>query len=106
MLAEADRQVAAEFRRQLEGVIPQFDLRVFGSRARGESGRYSDLDLFVLVPKITPGLRTTISEIAWRVGLDADVVVSTFVATYEQLESGALGASPLLHAIEDEGVPV
>ncbi len=33
-----------------------------------------------------------------------DRVICTFVATHEQMESGALAANPLLMAIENEGV--
>lgn len=37
MLTRTDRQIAREFRRRLAQVVPILDLRVYGSRARGDA---------------------------------------------------------------------
>ena len=37
MLTEIDRQIVREFQRRLTDVVPVLDLRVFGSRARGDA---------------------------------------------------------------------
>ncbi|MCL4297504.1 MAG: nucleotidyltransferase domain-containing protein [Anaerolineae bacterium] len=104
MLTEKDRQIAQEFQRRLEIVVATLDLRVFGSRARGNAAPDSDLDIFIEVETLTPELRQQISEIAWEVGFEFDRVISTIVATRDQLEHGAMGANPLVLNIEREGV--
>jgi predicted nucleotidyltransferase len=104
MLTETDRQITNEFHRRLIAATPVLDLRVFGSRARGDAVPDSDLDIFIEVETLTPSLRQRISEIAWEVGFEFDRVISTIVATHDQLEHGAMGASPLLLNIEREGV--
>jgi predicted nucleotidyltransferase len=103
-LSPADRRVARELGRRLATFLPAFDLLVFGSRARGDSAPDSDLDLFIEVEEITPELRRRISETAWQVGYEMDRVIATVVATHEQVERGAMGASPLLANVEREGV--
>ncbi len=104
MLAEKDRQIVREFQRRLAAVAPVLDLRVFGSRARGDAAPDSDLDVFIELEVSTPDLRKRISEIAWEVGFEMDRVISTVVATRAELEQGAMGANPLVLNVEREGI--
>ena len=104
MLTETDRRIVCEFQRRLADTVPVLDLRVFGSRVRGDAEPDSDLDVFVVLETCTPELRRRISEIAWEVGFEMDCVISTVVATRDELEHGAMGASPLILNIEREGV--
>ena len=104
MLTETDLQIVREFQRRLTDIVPVLDLRVFGSRARGDAVPDSDMDVFVELETRTPELRRRISEIAWEVGFEMDCVISTVVATRDELEHGAMGANPLILNIEREGV--
>ena len=104
MLAETDRQIVREFQRRLAAIVPVVDLRVFGSRARGDAAPDSDLDVFIELEESTPDLRQRISEIAWEVGFEMDRVISTVVTTRAELEHGAMGANPLVLNVEREGI--
>jgi predicted nucleotidyltransferase len=103
-LAVSDRTVAREFKRRLAALGPILDLRVFGSRARGEAAPDSDLDVFIEVETLTPQLRRRIDELAWEVGFELDCIISPIVATRDQLERGPMGANPLVLMIEREGI--
>lgn len=104
MMALRDQQTALEFKRRAAALAPIHQFRVFGSRARGDATVGSDLDVFLVVDDIDADLREKISELAWEVGFENDVVLSTFVVTIEQLEHGPMGVSPIIHQIEREGV--
>ena len=103
-MALCDKQMALEFKQRVTSLVPILQFRVFGSRARGDATAGSDLNVFLVVDHVNASLRERISEVAWEVGFENDVVLSTFVITSEQLEHGPLGVSPIIRQIEKEGV--
>ena len=106
MLDSKDSLIAQQLKSRLSQITQIEQLVIFGSRARGNADRESDMDVFIEVPALTPDLRRSISEIAWEVGLENDLLISTLVATPEDIQDGLLGANPILRAIEKEGVSI
>ena len=104
MVAPGDRQTALEFKRRVVALVSILQFCVFGSRARGDATTESDLDVFLGVDHIDADLREKISEVAWEVGFENDVLLSTFVVTIDQLEHGHMGVSPIVRKIEREGI--
>ncbi len=104
MLTETDRRIVREFQRRLADVVTVLDLRVFGSRARGDAVSDSDLDVFIELEACSSEQRQRISEIAWEVGFEMDRIISTVVTTRHELEHGAMGANPIVLTVEREGV--
>jgi uncharacterized protein len=103
MMSDADRATARELRRRVAASMPVLEFLVFGSRARGDGTPESDLDVFIVVEVLSPVVRRRISEIAWEVGFEADRIITTILATPDQV--GRIGkVSPLMLGIQREGV--
>jgi len=76
MLKSGDLHIARRLKRRLVEVTTIDWPVVYGSRARGDAVPESALDIYIEVPSLTSVLRQRISEIAWEISLDADVVIS------------------------------
>lgn len=106
MLKAADLRIVRQFRKCLLEITPIQRLVIYGSRARGDAEPESDMDLFVELPEVTPELRSRIYDLAWEVGFENGIVISTFIASFQSLSNSPLAANPLLRAIETEGIVV
>jgi len=64
-LAPLEQRAACEFARAVRECLAHrvLDIRVFGSRARGESRPDSDLDILVLLDEVSLGDRNEISDL-------------------------------------------
>ena len=99
-------EIARQLKRSLSEVAELVDLRLFGSRARGDEDEYSDMDVFVNVAFINKKIRGDISEVVWRVGFENYIVISPLIFTREELERSALRASPIVKSIYKEGIQI
>ena len=89
-----------------ERLSAKLDKRVkvimFGSQARGDATKYSDIDLLVILPSVDKETRKLVSNVAWEIGFDAGKIISTFPTTKSEMKYYAI--SPFYKSIKKEGV--
>ena len=79
---------------------------LFGSKARGESGPWSDIDILTIVKEESWSLREEINTLAARVSLEYDVLLGPRVIGQERwlrMERDRFG---LYQNISTEGIPL
>jgi predicted nucleotidyltransferase len=79
---------------------------LFGSKARGDSGPYSDIDILIIVEEENWPLRGEISTIAARVSLEYDVLIGPRVIGRERWESMKRRCFSLYRNIAVDGIPL
>jgi uncharacterized protein len=102
---ERDRAILNQFRDLVTAEIPEAEIVVFGSRARGDADRWSDMDVLVLVPRWSQEVENLIAERAWEVGFEHELHISFFVHSKGEWQNGPLRDSLLAKAIRMEGIP-
>lgn len=82
-------------------------MRLFGSVARGDSQRYSDIDVLVLLPgKVDNTLEEKVFDAAYDIELEYGVVFGIIVYAKDFWASDLAASMPLYQNIRKEGIPV
>lgn len=107
MITEEDKAIVLDFKsRLLHAGVPVVEVKVYGSRARGDFTSESDLDVCLILGEMSPDVERTISRVAWEVGFEKGRVITTVEYTPEQVNRSPLRVSPFIQAIQREGVAV
>ena len=104
MMQERDREILEQFAARVRAVFPSAHIWAFGSRTRGDAHPDSDLDVCVVLDRLDADIRGTISDIAWEVGFEHDLLIFTVAFSTEMFERGPASASSLVRTILEEGV--
>ncbi len=98
-------KLAKEVRKRLTEELGQpVKVIMFGSQARGDATKESDIDLFVILPSLDSKMLNLAFDIAWEVGFDAGKIISVVPAEKNELKR--LAVSPFYRALKREGIPV
>jgi predicted nucleotidyltransferase len=105
-LKQEDRNTAHELKRRLGDKLKVLDMRLFGSRARGDGDDTSDMDVFVELEEVTREIKNAVSDTAWEVGLEKTIHISALVFSKDEIENSPLRSSPIVRAILREGIRI
>jgi len=104
MMNERDRQILKEFSARVREQFPEAQIWAFGSRARGDAQPDSDLDICVVVDNLDFATKKALSYIAWEVGFERGLLITTVKYSRQQFEESPRVASPLVQTILKEGI--
>ena len=104
-LTPAEAETLLSARRLLFATFPVEKVVLFGSKARGDAGEESDVDVLVITSRrLTRADRHRLGDAVYDLGLKTGVFPSTIVVCAEDWESGRFRVLPLNQEIEEQGV--
>jgi len=96
-----------KFKALLQKHVNIYKLVLFGSRARGDAGLYSDMDVLVILDDFSSKQDFDhVSDSAWEAGFEYGIVIVPVIFTRNEWENSPERYSLLAKAIEAEGVPL
>jgi predicted nucleotidyltransferase len=107
-LSAAEKGALADFLGRVRTLLGEelLDARLFGSRARGEGGEDSDLDVALIVTPRGRELRREIHGLTFDAAYDYGVEVEPLVITEEQLRELRERELSIAAVLEREAVPL
>jgi predicted nucleotidyltransferase len=102
---KADESLLEQVEQQIHSILPDAEVILYGSRARGDAGPASDWDFLILVDQ--PLDRDRILELKNRLydlELETDTVLTSTVRTRDEWKSPRYSFLPFKHNVEQEGV--
>jgi predicted nucleotidyltransferase len=105
-LQPGDAAALRDFVRKIRSLLGAelIGLKLFGSKARGESAPDSDIDVVVVVKEGTTKIWDQVLDVAFDVNLAHDVYISPRVIDQNILKDPVWKITPFLQAVEREGV--
>ena len=104
MFSNKDEKIFNQFATEVRKKFPAAKIWAFGSRVRGGATIESGLDVCVVVDKLDDESDSAIMNIAWQIGFENDVVISTVTYSREEFEKGPCSESGLVQNILGYGI--
>ena len=106
ILAPNEKEAVTEFatilRQQFGPMIKEIIL--FGSKARGDGKQHSDIDILIVLNKLSWEIKKNISRLAAQENIKHNVLISTIRYDTDTWESPVIKLSPFGRTVRKEGI--
>lgn len=101
---DKDLKVVERFKALVSQKVKVHEIRVFGSRARGDATSDSDLDVLVVVDSLNHETEKYISDCAWEAGFPEDIIIVPVAVSLDTLRNSPIKESVFIKTVYREGV--
>ena len=107
-LSKNEQNAVTEFKTHIINNIGSslIEIKLFGSKATGQSTTYSDLDLLVILSEVTTDLKDFIYDVAVDINLKYDVVISPVIYSKHLYQSDYLKDTYFYKATVQNGISI
>ncbi|HXK65632.1 MAG TPA: nucleotidyltransferase domain-containing protein [Spirochaetota bacterium] len=106
-MTDNDIEIIKKFKALLLKKFTNFEVILFGSRARNDSTQYSDMDIVVILDSIKDESDIDyVSDCAWEAGFEYGIVVVPIVFSKDEWDNSPQRYSLLVQAVKSEGIVV
>ncbi|OQY58281.1 MAG: hypothetical protein B6245_12695 [Desulfobacteraceae bacterium 4572_88] len=103
MMDKQTNDILIELKNKISQKYELTEMRLFGSKARGESGSHSDIDIFVRISDVNRTIEEDIFDLAYEAELRHGCLIDIFVFDDKAL-SGIRFWTPVYQKILREGL--
>lgn len=101
-----DLKIVEKFKTLVSQRVKVHEVRVFGSRARGDASEESDLDVLVVVDYLDHSIEKYISDCAWESGFSENIIIMPITISIDTLKNSPIRESAFIKNVYREGITV
>ena len=106
-IRENEKKALIELKEKLSSIFKSVKIILFGSKARGDFDKESDIDILILLDcPITSKIEENVSEIAYEIELKYGVVFGKIIENTNYWNNSRNKCTPLYQSIEKEGFQI
>ena len=105
-LAPNELAALRELKQALARDFRLVELRLFGSKARGDSDKESDIDVLIVLEEYDWETEKAVSRVCFEINLKYSVLLVPVLYSRAEFESDLTKVTPFYQAVTKEGVPV
>lgn len=99
------RKIVQELKAKISSKYEIYDLKVFGSSARDDRRKDSDIDVYVLISELNRQIEEDLFDMAYDLELKYDCLIDLIVFDKQGLE-GKFASAPIYENVLSEGLSV
>ncbi len=103
-LTDNEREAIRKLKAALTRDFGLLELKLIGSKVRGDAAEDSDIDLVVVVREHDWRTDSRIYGVCFEIGLEHDVLLQPIIYSEEEFRSSRTKVTPIYQAIVREGV--
>lgn len=107
-LLEKEKIVLLDFRKRVNNAFSKDNPRLilFGSKARGDFKSDSDTDILVILKKLTPYKKRTVSDFATDIFLEKNIDISPHIYSEKEFNELSKLETPFMLSVKKDGVRI
>jgi predicted nucleotidyltransferase len=105
-LSDGEKTALAELKDALRRSFRLVELRLFGSKARGDACPESDMDVLVVLEDYDWELKKAVYDLCYDIGMEHGILIAPILRSRAEYESPLRRATPFHQAVMREGVLV
>jgi predicted nucleotidyltransferase len=102
-LSKSENQALTELSRVFRDRFGAKEVRLYGSAARGQMDAGSDIDIFLVLPKVDWQIEKEIIKLCFDAELECGRVFSAVCYSIDDIQNGPLKESPLVLNVRKQG---
>ena len=99
-------KIVEKFKALVSMRVKVHEVRVFGSRARGDATEESDLDVLVVVDYLDHSIEKYISGCAWESGFSENIIIMPIAISMDTLKNSPIRKSSFIKNVYRAGITV